>query len=173
MATTFTLISSTTVGSGGASSIDFTSIPSTYTDLQILFSGRSTSAVTGLGLYFQFNGSSSAIYTYNELYAYSGGIGPFKQTSITDFFAGYVPGTSGTASTFSSNNIYIPNYASSTNKPVFLSNAWEVNSTTGWQNDLVVGLWASTAAINRVYIYPGSGNFAQYTTAYLYGISNA
>ena len=43
MANTFQLISSTTVGAGGASSIDFTSIPSTYTDLVIKWSGRLTS----------------------------------------------------------------------------------------------------------------------------------
>ena len=35
MAVTFTQIASVTVGSGGAASIDFTSIPSTYTDLCI------------------------------------------------------------------------------------------------------------------------------------------
>ena len=40
MATTFTKIASVTVGSGGASSIDFTSIPSTYTDLCVKLSTR-------------------------------------------------------------------------------------------------------------------------------------
>ena len=39
---TYTLISSVTVGAGGASSIDFTSIPSTYTDLLVKISARST-----------------------------------------------------------------------------------------------------------------------------------
>ena len=170
---TYVLISSATVGSGGAAGIDFTSIPSTYTDLQILVSARSTSAVTGLGFYFQFNGSSSAIYTLNELYAYSGGVGPYKGTSLTDIFAGYIPGTSTTANTFNSSNIYIPNYTSSTNKPALIYTSWEHNGTTNWENDTIAGLWASTAAINRVYIYPSSGNLAQYTTAYLYGISNA
>ena len=38
---TFTKIASATVGSGGASSIEFTSIPSTYTDLVIKLSMRS------------------------------------------------------------------------------------------------------------------------------------
>ena len=40
MADTYTLISSVTVGAGGASSIDFTSIPATYTDLLVKFSLR-------------------------------------------------------------------------------------------------------------------------------------
>ena len=37
MATTYTLISSVTVGSGGAANIEFTSIPSTYTDLLLKY----------------------------------------------------------------------------------------------------------------------------------------
>jgi hypothetical protein len=169
---TYVLISSTTVGSGGAAGIDFTSIPSTYTDLEIKLSGRCT-ASTSQGTYLQFNGSSSSIYSYVEFYGYSGGGGGYAQSSITNAYLGTVLGTAGTANTFSNNSIYIPNYAGNTNKPFLSSNGYEMNSTSGWQNDLVTGLWASTAAINRVYIYPGSGNFAQYTTAYLYGISNA
>jgi hypothetical protein len=42
MANTFTLIASSTVGSGGAASIDFTSISSTYTDLVVKLSLRNT-----------------------------------------------------------------------------------------------------------------------------------
>ena len=61
MANTYTLISSVTVGSGGASSIEFTSIPSTYTDLLLNFSGRSNTnqASGGFACKIEFNGSSS------------------------------------------------------------------------------------------------------------------
>ena len=48
MATTYTLISSVTVGSGGAASIEFTSIPSTYTDLVLKLSARSSRNVSTL-----------------------------------------------------------------------------------------------------------------------------
>ena len=40
MAVTHNLISTITVGSGGAASIDFTSIPQTYTDLLVKISLR-------------------------------------------------------------------------------------------------------------------------------------
>jgi len=40
MANTYKLISSVTVGSGGAATIGFTSIPATYTDLLLSYSGR-------------------------------------------------------------------------------------------------------------------------------------
>ena len=55
MPNTFTLIASSTVGAGGASSIDFTSIPSTYTDLVIkasLRSDRNTGSATYLTITF-------------------------------------------------------------------------------------------------------------------------
>jgi hypothetical protein len=44
MATTYTLISSVTVGGGGTSTITLSSIPSTYTDLALLLCGRTTRA---------------------------------------------------------------------------------------------------------------------------------
>ena len=59
MPNTFTLIASSTVGAGGASSIDFTSIPSTYTDLCLKVSARSTATDTNVNMYVKFNGSTS------------------------------------------------------------------------------------------------------------------
>ena len=44
MANTFKKIQTVTVGSGGAASIDFTSIPQTYTDLKIVLSARTNRA---------------------------------------------------------------------------------------------------------------------------------
>jgi hypothetical protein len=53
---TYTLINSVTVGSGGAANIEFTSIPATYTDLNLLFTAR----VTGnYEIYFTLNNSTS------------------------------------------------------------------------------------------------------------------
>jgi hypothetical protein len=46
MATTYEIISSVTVGSGGAANIEFTSIPATYTDLYVLASIRSNRSGT-------------------------------------------------------------------------------------------------------------------------------
>jgi hypothetical protein len=53
-----TLISSVTVGSGGAADIEFTSIPATYTDLLVKISIRNaTSGATRV--YVRFNGAST------------------------------------------------------------------------------------------------------------------
>ena len=57
---TFTLIASSTVGAGGASSIDFTSIPSTFTDLCLEASLRSDKPSYGFSNFnITINGSSS------------------------------------------------------------------------------------------------------------------
>ena len=58
MPVTYQKIASVTVGSGGAASIDFTSIPSTYTDLALYHSLRSDNSEDYYGL--QFNSSSSS-----------------------------------------------------------------------------------------------------------------
>ena len=59
MANTFYKIATVTVGSGGASSIDFSSIPSTYSDLCLLLSLRSAGTLTPYAL-MRFNGNASS-----------------------------------------------------------------------------------------------------------------
>jgi hypothetical protein len=173
MATTYKLISSVTVGSGGAANMTFSSIPATYTDLNILISGRSTNASGLISVNLNFNGNSSAVYTYMQLYGFNTSTGSFTATT-TNLFSGQIPAATGsTANTFANQSIYIPNYASSNNKSVSTDSVPEINSTTGWQIDLVAGLWANSSAITSIALTCGSGNFAEYSTAYLYGISNA
>ena len=163
---------STPAGAGGIAGIDFTSIPSTYTDLLVVISARSSVAAFLQGLYVQFNGSSATNYSYTELYGYNATTGSFKESSIANTFIGQLPGTSGTSNTFGSIELYIPNYAGSTNKPMSTTSTQEINSTTNWQGGAVANLWSNTAAINRIYIY-GSSNLAQYSSAWLYGIKNS
>ena len=173
MANTFVKIATVTVGSGGSSTLDFTSIPSTYTDLQLLISARSSDAVFLRGMLYKLNSNSSSIYSYRELYGFNTTAGSFSETNISNGFMGQMPGTSGTSNTFGSSLLYIPNYTGNTNKSLSIDNVTEINSALNWQNDLIAGLWANTSAITGIQIYPVSGNFAQYTTATLYGIKNS
>jgi len=170
MPATYNKIATVTVGSGGANSIDFTSIPGTYTDLQILVSHRSTNAA-GAGsnaLTFTFNGSTS-----NRSYRWLYNVGSANNTN--NLIAGIVPGTSVTANTFANTSIYIPNYASSNNKSASADSVTENNSSSDYELDLVANLWSNTAAITQItlYVTGGTYNFAQYSTATLYGIKNS
>ena len=174
MPDTFTLIASSTVGGGGVASIDFTSIPSTYTDLLLVTSVRSNDAGVRTALNITVNGSASTYssrlvrgYDNTTVDSATGG-----STSINTF---RVPAAGNTASTFSNDSTYIPNYAGSTNKSMSLDNTSETNIASGTTNymSLSAGLWSTTSAINQVTLTLGAGNFVQYSTAYLYGVKNA
>jgi len=171
MATTYKLISSVTVGSGGAATIAFTSIPATYTDLQVLVSTRADNASIINNMRWTFNSSSSG-YSYKELYGDGTSAASGGASSTTYAQIGYSTGDTATANTFANTSCYIPNYAGSNNKSFSVDSVAE-NNATGQYMDLGAGLWANSAAITTVTITPSAGNFKQYSTAYLYGISNA
>jgi hypothetical protein len=84
-----------------------------------------------------------------------------------------VDGASATSSTFGNGELYIPNYAGSTNKSYSADSVAETNATATFMY-LTAGLWSNTAAINSITMTPqGGSNFVQYTTATLYGISKS
>jgi hypothetical protein len=168
MATTFTKIADYTVGSGGASSIDFTTIPSTYTDLCLVFSTRTSAISSGGNDILSINGSSSS-FSGRRLYGAGSGT-PASDTVTT--WTGFTSASTGTTSTFGNTSVYFPNYAGSTNKSYSIDTVQEQNGTTAYMG-LGAGLWSSSSAINRLTLTPDSGNYVQYSTATLYGVNNA
>lgn len=170
MANTFTLISTITVGSGGASSIDFTSIPSTFTDLCLKVSGRMDNAAYSNDIFFKFNSSTS---TFTARYLQGTGSSSPISGSYAQF-AGESNSASSTSSTFSNFEIYLPNYAGSNYKSYSVDSVTELNSATNNQLFLIAGLWSTTSAITSITLYSAtSANFVQYSTASLYGILKA
>ena len=170
MATTYELIASTTVGSGGSASVTFSSISSSYTDLKIVYSCRSS--VVYNEVHFQFNSSSSS---------YSGKILSGNVSSASSFNGGSseIQGSmsvpSGyTSNTFANGEIYIPNYTSSNNKSVSMDSVQENNSSSATMQ-LAAGLWSNSSAISSIRFFPATdtGTLVQYSTFYLYGIKNS
>ncbi len=171
MATTYTLISSVTVGSGGAANIEFTSIPATYTDLVVKLSGRSTASDTSDNLNFRINGNTSSVYSERMLYGTGSATGSASYSG-TESLAQHENANTSTANTFANIEFYFPNYTSSNNKSVSVDAVTENNATAAQARFNAV-LFSNTSTITSLLFYPNSGNFMQYTTAYLYGISNA
>jgi hypothetical protein len=170
MANTYTLIASSTVGSGGAATIDFTSIPATYTDLVIKGSFRVTVAGPVDGIKISFNGSTAS---FTARSVAGNGSSAFSEAATVARWAGLGAATGATASTFSNFEIYIPNYAGSTNKS-FSADAVSENNATAGYNYLLAGLWSNTAAINQITLTPDTATLInQHSTAYLYGIKNS
>lgn len=169
MPNTFIKIASVTVGSGGASSIDFSSIPSTYTDLCLKMSTRtSASTITGRA-YVAFNG----VGTNQTRRLLLGNGSSASSGNATDIATDRGTGDSATASTFANMEMYVPNYASSNFKSVSIDAVGENNATEAYAG-LIAGLWSATAAINQITLNPSDGgNWMQYSTATLYGIKNS
>jgi hypothetical protein len=146
-----------------AASIEFTSIPSTFTDLVILISARSNAS--GLrDFYISFNGSTSS-FTGRNL----NGTGSSAGSDTVARYVGTINGTAQTANTFGSYLVYIPNYAGATNKSFSSDGVTENNATAAYQN-ISAGLWSNTAAITSVGFTPSSDSLIAGTIASLYGV---
>lgn len=170
MPDTFIKIASVTVGSGGASTIDFTSIPSTYTDLCVKVSVR-YSASGDASSYIRFNGDSGSNYKRIILYG-DGSAAASASATANAAYAGAIGLSTFTANTFASNEIYIPNYAGSSQKSLSVDGVSENNATLVY-TIFNANLWTNTSAITSMSIFPSGGTFNQYSTATLYGIKNS
>jgi hypothetical protein len=153
-----------------AASITFSSIPQTYTDLYLVFSGRHSRTDFPLAeIQLRFNGLSTN-QSARELRGL-GGVG-VQSNTYSYIPLSNIPSSSNTANTFSSTAIYIPNYTAEANKSVSLDNVSESNNTATFSFDLgiVAGLWQNTAAITSLGLQTGSGNLVSGSSATLYGI---
>lgn len=173
MANTYTLISSSTVGSGGTASFTFSSIPATYTDLLVKASLRSTG---GVGSYRATFNSSATGYSETLLYSDGSSVGSASASSGT--YINWIFNTNGfssTASVFSNCEFYIPNYASANQKSISSDNVTEQNASGSAQRYLDNALWANTAAITSITLTMQGTTplFAEHSTFYLYGIKNS
>jgi hypothetical protein len=168
MANTYVKIATNTVGVLGATSVSFTSIPNTYTDLLIKVSARDTgdnSSAIG------FNGGTPTGYTTISLEGTGSAVGSATRTG-TGSVVGYTTTFGGrTASVFSNTEIYIPNYNSSANKSFSTDGVEENNATASFQK-FFAGIWSNTNAITSVQLVAVT-LFPQYSSFTLYGISKS
>lgn len=171
MANTYVLIASNTLGSSAAS-VTFSSIPGTYTDLVLRASIRDFSAGTVNPAYYLFNSDAIGVAAgYIQLT----GNGTSAASSLfgSGFGAGYyvINGDTTTSSTFSSTEIYIPNYNATTNKQISVFSVVETNATAA-RIQVAAELYGTTAAITQLTLRPNS-TFGANSSFYLYGIKSS
>jgi hypothetical protein len=164
-------IQTATIGAGGSSTVTFSSIPSTYSHLQIRAISRSTSTNQFDNAMLTFNGDTSANYAQHQLYG--NGTNPvvtdstINRTNLESIFS--------TASTAIANNfgfgiMDILDYANTNkNKTTRTFTGFDKNGTGGFIV-LRSGLWRSTAAVTSITLTNSTNNFAQYSSFALYGI---
>lgn len=166
MPVTYDNIATTTLGSP-ASTITFSSIPATYTDLRLVFAISSTSA-GGQNIVAQVNGNSSSIYSRTVLFGNGSSAGSTGGVNNDRFVLNY-EGTSTTLPCLV--EIDFLSYAGSTNKTILTATSEDTNGSGAVVR--TVQLWRNTSAINTILLYLTGGNFNAGTTATLYGIKNA
>ena len=169
MANTYVLIASNTVGSGGVSSVTFSSIPQTYTDLVIKASARNTdSGITYFTL--TFNGNTSS-YSGIRLEGTGSSSASYNLQTTAGIQPVYIDSSTYTANTFGNSEIYIPNYTSSNYKSLSSDSVSENNATAANMN-MIAGLWSNSSAVTSITLTSIAGNFVQYSSFYLYGVRN-
>ena len=162
---TYTPIATQTLGSAAAS-ITFSSIPSTYTDLRLVFTfvGTLGSATPQI----RFNGDTANNYSDTDLQGT--GTSATSNNNVGTSFGmslyGSLFGVSTTIPTLATVDIF--SYAGSTNKTA-LGTMSSDNNGSG-TIDVAVGLWRSTAAITSVTIFTATSTFAAGMIATLWGI---
>ncbi len=162
-------IATVTVGSGGASTVSFTSIPQTFTHLQIRFLARRTN--TGLdSTRLNFNSDTGANYKPTHYIIGDGStVSAGTSSSNTFTLSFYTPGSDATSGIFGVNVTDILDYTNTNKyKTGRILSGVDLN---GSGNAVFSSfLWMSTSAITSMVFTPNSGNFAEYSSFALYGI---
>lgn len=167
--TNYVSIQTATVDSGGAASITFSSIPSTYTHLQIRWIARSTTANAD-GNWIRFNSDSGTNYKNHYLEGNGATASAGAPSTNTYNFAYTMTSSSQTANVFGIGIIDILDYANTNKNKVIRNLGGFDNNGTGLM-DLNSGLWISTSAITSIVLSPANGgNYAQYSQIALYGV---
>lgn len=165
---TFIKIASASLPSGNGASLDFTSIPQTYTDLKLVFSGNGT--ISASGSQVRFNGSSTG---YTGRYLRGTGTAADSHTQVaygsTAMWGTYF---SSSGVTPTNQEFYIPNYTSANYKSVSVDAVEEGNAAT-YYAFISAHLWSNTAAITSISVFADSGSLTQYSSATLYGIKSS
>jgi hypothetical protein len=174
MPTTFQLISSVNVATP-TTTVSFTSIPATFTDLVLRVSGRTTSATVRTGGRLTFNSDSGANYDNAYIIQYDGTTlaSSASFTGNNYFNLEYINGGNAVANSFGVTDFYISNYTDTTAKPMQMRSGAITNSATTPGQFLYGFTYNSTAAISSITMLINGANWAADSTFYLYGIKNS
>lgn len=166
----FESIASTTAGSGGVSSVTFSSIPATYTHLQIRFLSRSDRASGGDYFSMRFNADAGAnYYLGHQLQGNGATPTSYANGSGTSILVERVPSADSPASCFAVGVLDILDYAN-TNKYKTTRSVLGFDGNGSGVVNFASGAWFSNTAISNIVITMVTGLHVQYSRFALYGI---
>lgn len=168
----FDSIATVNLSGGAASSITFSSIPSTYKHLQLRMMLRSTDGGGNAGPILRMNSDSGSNYNYHLLEGNGTSVTSGASANASFLTFGNCPAGGTAAGTFGTFVIDILDYADTnkfkTTRSLF---GYDVNALPLGAVDFFSGAWRSTSAISTISLTMFTGsNFAQYSHAALYGI---
>jgi hypothetical protein len=163
-------IATVTVGSGGQSNIEFTSIPSTFKHLQIRGILKSTvsAADTDYG-FFTFNSDTGSNYAYHRFQGNGSTDGSNGNSPNNEGVLGYIVPSTGRTNIFGTFIMDILDYASTSKIKTAKSLSGLDNNGSGIV-EFTSASWRNTSAINSIKFISQTGNLAQYSSLALYGI---
>ncbi len=166
-------IATVAVGSGGTSTVSFTSIPSTYKHLQIraLIRTANPGELSALKMTFNSDSSSSNYVTLHQLYSFGSSVAAQASTGNGWIYQSYLAGANAAANRFGGLVTDILDYTSTNKNKTTRTLAGTDQNGVG-AITFSSGLWMnSSTAINRIDIVDDStGNISQYSHFALYGI---
>jgi hypothetical protein len=170
----FESIATVSVGSGGAANVEFTSIPATFTHLQVRQIGRVNNSTVSIGNNCWLNSdTSTSNYTFHELVGDGASATAYGAASPENPDMGHNAGANATASVFGVGIIDILDYTNTNKYKTMRSLSGNDNNGSG-QIKLKSTVWKNTNAITSIkFEVRLSGNYQQYTQFALYGIRSA
>jgi hypothetical protein len=162
---TYTPIASVTLSSA-QSSVTFSGIPQTYTDL-VLVANTATNTSTNYYL-IEFNSDTGSNYSSTHLRGTGSAASSTRYSNQTSIFTS-IGSTINTTKLSSIMIAQIMNYSNSTTYKTVLAR----DNNAGTEVDATVALWRSTSAITSIKISIGANNFDTGSTFALYGVANA
>lgn len=166
MPATYEPIATTTLGSA-QSSVTFSSISGSYTDLILICSIQSDSTGNPNSFVQVGNGSidTGSNYSWTRMVGNGSTASSSRGTSVSD---GVLIGDE-TPSSFSTDILHFQNYSNTTTNKTILTKGNQASAAV----TATVGLWRSTSAINQIKVYCAGRNIIAGSTFTLYGILKA
>ena len=164
--------------SSPVSTITFSSIPATYTHLQLRWIGRSaTTSGTYDSLYTRFNSDTGSNYSEHAILGYGAGVTVDVNNANTFIIVEPLCSSGAIANNFGAGYFDILDYANTNKYKTLKGSGGFDNNGNGGTNfqygyqAVISGNWRSNTAISTITFTTGStSNFAQYSQFALYGI---
>ena len=169
MAATYEPIATTTT-TGNASTVTFSGISGSYTDVIAVFDGTHSDGTTDIRI--RFNSDSGSNYSHTVLEGTGSAASSSRQSNTTHIMLAF--NNVGIGTSQSNQIMHFMNYSNSTTYKTVIGRVNAATNAGGFPGvSAGVGLWRSTNAITSIEFYFSSGNFVNGSVISLYGIASA